>query len=879
MSHSSLSGLLTVCIALLAQQPHCAGREDDLPKGNGGLTVVNGWYVHNAHAVWGYGQHNGWWRAGQRPNIARNAPGQVGPNRTDDLHKLTDAMLRFGYPGFEHNSGLWYDRRRDRHDTARRSEPNAIPPFLEQPWARTGPGTACDGLPKYDLTKYNEWYFKRLREFAALCDRKGTILFHNHYMQHALLETNAHYVGFPWRPTNCIRNTGMPRHIPAANTFYDVSRPMRRKLHRGYIRKCLDQLGGFRNLVFLCSEEYTGPLSFIDFWLDAIFEWEKEKRRDVHVALGACKDVIDAVLVGPRRRALISTIDLRYWWYERDGRLFAPKGGQQIAGRYTGQLRRTSPEHFYRQIREYRRRYPEKGIIHGIPGTRQHAWAALMGGASMLIGQLPYPGHKGPPRYISSANCIAIQPTYDFIHQYISTSLARMKPSHLVLDYPEHNWCLADSGRVYLVYALKGGGFRVDLSAAPGYYRARWFDPRTGRLSDAREGYVTGGGIMSFRAPDAQDWALWLMRTTSPQEAVYPKWQKIEMVLKGPDSRARGEPNPFAIRVDVTFTSPTGRKYRVPAFYNGDGRGGVDGNVWVVRFSADETGSWSFVSESANALLKGHTGSFVVCDPAEGARGFYRWGRLEAVGTPDNGIRYLKFRDGPYWLKAGCDDPENFLGRFKHYDTLAKRKAAVRYLAERGINSMYIMTHNLCGDHNDVWPWLGKTARAAKAHGRGDVRFDIARLEEWRQLFEYMQAQGVVPYLVLEDDSAWRGYDHTRYYREIIARFGDLPALIFNFNEEYNENYSLRAALDFVRLLKDIDPYDHPCGIHNVNRPNDAYIDAPQIDFTSIQTGDAKRPTAGDALKHNGLVIDWIERCRSRKRRVLMIGGRFGVRP
>ena len=85
-------------------------------------------------------------------------------------------------------------------------------------------GTAWDGLPKYDLTKYNDWYFGRLREFAALCDSKGAILFHNCYMQHVLLETNAPYVDFPWRPANCIQDTGLPDRLPAANAFYDVSK-------------------------------------------------------------------------------------------------------------------------------------------------------------------------------------------------------------------------------------------------------------------------------------------------------------------------------------------------------------------------------------------------------------------------------------------------------------------------------------------------------------------------------------------------------------------------------------------------------------------------------------------------------------------------------
>ena len=350
------------------------------------------------------------------------------------------------------------------------------------------------------------------------------------------------------------------------------------------------------------------------------------------------------------------------------------------------------------------------------------------------------------------------------------------------------------------------------------------------------------------------------------------KWAGIEIAFAGPESRGRGDPNPFGIPLEVVFTSPSGRQYRVPGFYDGDGRGGLDGSIWKVRFSADETGEWTFASQSDDRRLDGHEGRFIVTEPPEDAPGFYRWGRLEYTGTSENKLRYLKFRDGPYWLKAGCDDPENFLGNYSNFNTMAKRKAAVDYLAARGVNSLYIMTHNIGGDDRDVWPWLGNTARKAMANGGRDARFDVAKLAEWRELLEYMQTKGVVPYLVLEDDSAWKGYDKERYYRELIARFGDLPALLFNFGEEHNENYRLSQALEFMRRLEQIDPYNHPRGIHNVNTPDDQYIDAPQVDFTSIQTGSpGSRSGFEKALEHHRISIGWIDRCRQRGKRTLVV--------
>ena len=229
-------------------------------------------------------------------------------------------------------------------------------------------------------------------------------------------------------------------------------------------------------------------------------------------------------------------------------------------------------------------------------------------------------------------------------------------------------------------------------------------------------------------SPDDRDFDLRQLNPAySGDEIRFAKWSKIELSFRGPASLGRGEPNPFAVKLDVDFRSPGGRHYCVPGFYDGDGRGGLDGAVWKVRFSADEIGSWTYTTSSDNRQLNGKAGQFTVTDVTADAEGLWRWGRLEAEGTAENGIRYLKFRDGPYWLKAGCDDPENFLGNCKNYDTLTKRKAAVDYLAERGINSLYMMTNNIDGDDKDVWPWLGLTPREAKVNSAGNVRFDVAR--------------------------------------------------------------------------------------------------------------------------------------------------------
>ena len=132
----------------------------------------------------------------------------------------------------------------------RRIDGDVWPPFYEQPWARSGQGAAWDGLSKYDLTKFNPWFFRRLGEFAAHCDQKGLVLLHDGYFQHNILEAGAHWVDFPWRSANCLQATDFPEPPPfaggkrifMADLFYDIDHPVRRQMNELYIRHYLDEL-------------------------------------------------------------------------------------------------------------------------------------------------------------------------------------------------------------------------------------------------------------------------------------------------------------------------------------------------------------------------------------------------------------------------------------------------------------------------------------------------------------------------------------------------------------------------------------------------------------------------------------------------------------
>lgn len=373
-------------VALEQAVPDWAARTTPGPEGPGRpLALVDG-VLTVGGGRWSGGQLTlAWWlgrlepaRASEPgPALTRFSPGRTGTGLTDEIPALVARMKREGAAAIRHNYGLWYDRRRIDHQMIRRPDADVWPPFFEQPFARSGQGQAWDGLSRYDLTKYNPWYFGRLKAFAAEARREGVVLINEMYFQHNIIESGAHWVDSPWRPVNNINGTKFTEPPPftgdtikMADAFYDVSDPAYRELHRAYIRQCLANLADEPNVIHTLSAENSGPLHFMQFWLDVVAEWERETGQQPLIALSACKDVQDAILADPARAALVDIIDLTYWFRTDSGGEFAPAGGKSLAPRQHLRLwkgGRPSAQSIAGMVREYRAKFPGKAVITGLP--------------------------------------------------------------------------------------------------------------------------------------------------------------------------------------------------------------------------------------------------------------------------------------------------------------------------------------------------------------------------------------------------------------------------------------------------------------------------------------------------------------------------------
>lgn len=368
------------------------------------LEVKNGWLVRADVVQAGSRNIVPWWNGGvqgkdlenAKPHITRFVPGRTGKGLTDDLFEVADEMKTKHIIAMEHNYGLWYDLRRDDHERVRRMDGEVWPPFYELPFARTGVGTAWDGLSKYDLTKYNLFYWSRLKQFADLADQQGLVLVHQDYFQHNIIEAGAHWVDFPWRTANNINNTGFPEPPPfagdkrifLAEQFYDISNPVRKELHKKYIRQCLNNFKDNNGVIQFIGEEFTGPLHFVKFWLDVVKDWEKETGKHPIIGLCVTKDVQDAVLKMPAYAAVVDLIDIRYWHYQADGTAYEPKGGQNLAPRQHARLlkpKKTSFEQVYRAVKEYKEKFPGKAVVYSGDSYPEFAMAAFMAGGSLPV--------------------------------------------------------------------------------------------------------------------------------------------------------------------------------------------------------------------------------------------------------------------------------------------------------------------------------------------------------------------------------------------------------------------------------------------------------------------------------------------------------------
>lgn len=460
------------------------------------FAIENGHITADGKLITGNRFQIPWWagrvkdnftKKGAKPAVTRFVPGREGTGWTDRIDSVVNYLDKHNFCMLDHHYGLWYDLRRTDHERVRRADGNVEAPFYEQPFSRTGKGTAWEGLSLYDLTKPNKWYWMRLNEFAEKGAEKGLLLFNQHYFQHNILEAGAHWVDCPWRPVNNVNGTDFPEPVPftgdkrifMAEQFYNVDNPILRPLHKQYIRMCLDNMKGNGNVVQLISDEYTGPLHFTRFWLETIAEWEKETGIHPMIALSCTKDAQDEILADPELSKIVDIIDIRYWHYNTEG-LWAPPAGKNMAPRQFMRKMKVGKTGFaeaYDAVKEYRVKFPEKAVTFYAQQYPQYGWAILMAGGSCP--NVPVTDIK----FLSDA----------------------VKMDYISGEGNSDCQIIGKSGIGYVIYSHTGNGVTLDVEA--GKYRLHSINPKNGQVkTEKKSENITGKYTITGIGKDIVYW-------------------------------------------------------------------------------------------------------------------------------------------------------------------------------------------------------------------------------------------------------------------------------------------------------------------------------------------------------------------------------------
>jgi hypothetical protein len=139
-----------------------------------------------------------------------------------------------------------------------------------QPWPRTGPGSAKDGKPKFDLSKFDPAYFDRLRDYVVAAGNEGTyvsvMLFEGFGLHLSLAPDNVE--GHPFHATNNVNGVG----IASINDYQVLPLDARvQALQEAYVRKVVDTVQDLPNVLYEVANESSGGGSVDDpAFLEAI---------------------------------------------------------------------------------------------------------------------------------------------------------------------------------------------------------------------------------------------------------------------------------------------------------------------------------------------------------------------------------------------------------------------------------------------------------------------------------------------------------------------------------------------------------------------------------------------------------------------------------
>ncbi len=332
------------------------------------------------------------------------------------------------------------------------------------PWPRTGPGEALDGKPKFDLSRFDDAYFARLRKRVASAGERGIyvsiMLFEGWGLQFVEDGWRAH----PFSPGNNVNGIGSdPNGDGKGLEVHELADPQMTAVQEAYVRHVIDTVNDLDNVLYEISNENHPPST----------EWQYHMIRFIH----------EYEDTKPKQHPVGMTFQYR-------------GGSNQTLFESPADWVSPNPEGGYNDAPPAAD--GSKVIINdtdhlwGIGGNQAWVWKSLCRGLNPIFMD-PYDGRilatddKWEPVRQALGHARAVAERIDLAHLQPMDALAST------------GFCLANPGREYVVYLPVKAAVTVDLTDAAGSLSVEWTDATTGETAPAAP--IEGGGQVKLGCP------------------------------------------------------------------------------------------------------------------------------------------------------------------------------------------------------------------------------------------------------------------------------------------------------------------------------------------------------------------------------------------
>jgi hypothetical protein len=375
------------------------------------------------------------------------------------------------------------------------------------PWLRTGPGNATDGALKFDLTKFDQRFFDRLRTRTQALSNAGiyvgVYLFTGEWLNIFRCSSD----GYPFTGANNINgiDDGYAGGSTGTGSVTMTAPNAITRLQDAYVEKVIDTLNDLPNVLWIVSEE-APPNS--TWWnnhqISHIRAYESGKQHQHPIGYAA--------LIGP------GSSDLTL--YNSNADWVAPSlrispSTSCGSGNPACKVNINDSDHSYWEMWKDT---PQQ--------NRNYGWENFMNGNQVLFMDpyVVYYPRESRNLCASPTNGICSSPDtrWDNFRNNLGYILKYSRKLNLANATPRRElsstgYCLAQTpsiGAEYLVYAPSGGSFTVNLSAMSGSRRlaVEWFNPSTGTTMPA-DPVPSGSSSQAFTPPFKGGALLYLVDT------------------------------------------------------------------------------------------------------------------------------------------------------------------------------------------------------------------------------------------------------------------------------------------------------------------------------------------------------------------------------